>query len=101
MSSKSAGPPVGVRHVAPPAAVPDAGRPIERSIAVDGGVLACPRKGTVQFSTCDHCPFFCKSEAEPASVICSYPIPACETFAWRSRRDDGVRIALRHRLERT
>ena len=82
------------------AAVPGAGRLVERFLSVEDGTLACPRNGTLDAVTCQ-CPFFCGSEDGPALVVCSYPIPAYETLAWRTRRDEGVRIALRHRLERT
>lgn len=101
MSGRTAHPRVGVRQAARPATAPDPGRPIERTIAVNAGTLVCPRRGTVQAFTCDTCAFFCRSEAEPDSVICSHPIPARETFAARSRRNEAVRIALSYRLERT
>ena len=76
-------------------------RTLERSLAMDEGVLVCPRAGSVSLATCDGCPFFCRTETESSSVICSYPIPARETFATRSRHSEAVRIALRHQLERT
>ena len=78
-------------------------RTLERSLALDGGVVVCSRAGSVVLATCDGCSFFCRTEAEPSSVICSYPIPARETFAFatRSRHSEAVRIALRHQLERT
>jgi hypothetical protein len=34
-------------------------------------------------------------------VICSYPIPARDTFARLARRRQDVRIALAHHLQRT
>lgn len=90
----------GSRALPRVAAVPGAGRLIERYLSVEDGTLACPRNGMLDAVTCD-CPFFCGSEPGAAGVVCSYPIPAYETFAWRSRRDESVSIALRHRLERT
>ena len=76
-------------------------RTLERNLALDGGKLVCPRAGSVVLATCDGCSCFCRTETEPSSVICSYPIPARETFATRSRHSEAVRIALRARLERT
>lgn len=76
-------------------------RTLERSLALEQGVVICPRAGCVVLATCDGCPFFCRTEAEPSSVICSYPLPARETFATRSRHSEAVRIALRAQLERT
>ena len=76
-------------------------RTLERSLALDEGVVVCPRAGSVSLATCDGCPFFCRTETESSSVICSYPIPARETFATRSTHSEAVRIALRARLERT
>lgn len=76
-------------------------RVLERALAVDGEMLVCPRRGSVRVTACDGCPLFCRTETQPASVICSYPIPARETLARRSRYDEGMRIALRHWLERT
>ena len=76
-------------------------RTLERSLALDEGVLICPRAGSVPWVTCDGCPFFCRTKAGPSSVICSYPIPARETFATRSRHSEAARIALRAQLERT
>lgn len=75
-------------------------RTLERSLALDQGVLVCPRAGPVLLRTCDGCPFLCRMEATPSSIICSYPIPARETFATRKRHSEAVRIALRHQLER-
>lgn len=76
-------------------------RTFERSLALEQGVLICPRAGSVVLATCDGCPFFCRTETESSSVICSYPIPGRETFATRSRHSETLRIALRHQLERT
>ena len=76
-------------------------RTLESSLALEHGVLVCPRRGSVLVATCDGCPFFCRTETESSSVICSYPIPARETFATRSRHSEAVRIALRHQLQRT
>lgn len=76
-------------------------RTLERSLAWDEGVVVCPRAGSVVLASCDLCSFFCRTETEPSWVICSYPIPARETFATRSRHSEGVRIALRAQLERT
>lgn len=76
-------------------------RTLERSLASDGGKLVCPREGSAVLATCDDCSFFCRTETESSSVICSYPIPAHETFATRSRHSQAVRIALRAQLERT
>ena len=76
-------------------------RTLERSLALDEGVVVCPRAGSVVLATCDGCSFFCRTETESSSVICSYPIPARETFATRSRHSEAVRIALRHQLQRT
>lgn len=84
-----------------PTVMTAAERTFERSLALEQGVLVCPRGGSVLLATCDGCPFFCRKETEPSSVICSYPIPARETFATRSRHSEAVRIALRHHLERT
>jgi len=76
-------------------------RALERSLAVEHGRLVCPRRGSVLLATCDDCHFLCGAETEPPSVICSYPIPARETFGTRSRHSEAVRIALRHQLQRT
>jgi hypothetical protein len=85
----------------PGGAVADGGRLLQRYLGVNGGTLACPRRGSIDAITCDDCPFLCGREAELATVICSYPLPALETFARRSRRNHAVRIALGHCLERT
>jgi len=85
----------------PQVGVQTTGRALERSIALVEGTLVCPRRGHVEIADCVTCGFLCRTELAPASVICSYPIPARETFAVRSRHDPGVRIALRHHLERT
>ena len=76
-------------------------RMLESSLALEQGVLVCPRRGSVPVATCDRCPFFCRTEISSSSVICSYPIPARETFATRSRHSEAVRIALQHQLQRT
>ena len=76
-------------------------RTLERCLALEGGMLVCPRAGSAVLATCDGCSFFCRTETESSSVICSYPIPARETFATRSRHSEAVRIALRAQLERT
>ena len=76
-------------------------RTLERCLALDEGVVVCPRAGSVVLASCDACSFFCGAETESSSVICSYPIPARETFATRSRHSQAVRIALRAQLERT
>ena len=85
----------------PGGTVADSGRLIQRYLGVDGGTLACPRIGSIDAITCDDCLFLCGLEAELATVICSYPLLARETFARRSRRNHGLRIALGHSLERT
>jgi len=85
----------------PSAAQPEGGRLFQRHLAVNGGALACPRKGTTDPIRCDGCRFLCRRQADRATVICSYPFPARETLTWRSRRYEGLRIALGHSLERT
>jgi hypothetical protein len=77
------------------------GRPLERSLAVSNGELRCPRSGRLPVAACDGCPFFCRHDQVTPSVICSYPLPARDTFVRRSRRREDVRIALAHHLERT
>ena len=76
-------------------------RPLVRALALEGGRLHCPRRGVIDAAACATCPFACRDEAFPHSVACSWPIPAAETFLARGRHSEGVRIALRHRLERT
>lgn len=76
-------------------------RALERALRVESGALACPRRGNIPVADCSACSFLCRTETEPASVICSYPIPAAETFPRRSHTEEGVALALRHRLERT
>jgi hypothetical protein len=85
----------------PSVAPPEGGRLFQRYLAVDGGRLACPREGTINRITCDACRFVCRREADRATVICTYPFPARETLTLRSRRNQGLRIALGHSLERT
>jgi hypothetical protein len=77
------------------------GRPVERNIGIPDGVLRCPRRGLVSASICNGCTFLCRHEGRATSVICSYPLPARDTYARRSRRREDVRIALGHHLERT
>jgi hypothetical protein len=77
------------------------GRPLERSLAVSGGVLRCPRRGGISATDCVNCPFFCRHDDVTRSVICSYPLLARDTFARRTRWRENVRIALAHHLERT
>lgn len=74
---------------------------LQRYLAVEGGSLACPRAGTINPIACGDCRFLCGRGADHATVICTYPFPARETLTWRSRRNQGLRIALRHSLERT
>lgn len=85
----------------PSAVPPDGGRLFQRYLAVGDGTLACPRRGTINPITCDGCRFLCRREADRATVICTFPFPARETLTWRSRRNQGLRIALGHSLERT
>jgi hypothetical protein len=77
------------------------GRPLERSLAVINGELRCPRNGRKSIAACDACPYFCRNSRVTASLICSYPFPARDTFARRARRREDVRIALGHHLGRT
>lgn len=76
-------------------------RALERSLALEHGLIVCPRRGSVGVAACDDCPYFCRTETESSSVICSYPIPARETSATRSRGSAAMRIALRHQSQRT
>lgn len=78
-----------------------AARPLERSLALRDGLVRCPRRGRIAAAECDGCLYFCRREADTATVICSYPFLARDTLARRSRRRHDVRIALRHHLERS
>jgi hypothetical protein len=76
-------------------------RPLERSLATIYGELRCPRAGRRAVTACEGCAFFCRTDRLTASVICSYPLPATDTYARRARHREEVRIALSHHLERT
>ena len=77
------------------------GRPLERSLAVTNGKVRCPRNARLSVTACDGCPFFCRTDGLTSSLICSYPIPARDTFARRARQRPDVALALTHHLERT
>jgi hypothetical protein len=75
-------------------------RPVERWLGVYEGQVRCPRTQT-QEPDCRGCQFLARIDTPTSSVVCTYPIPARETFARRATHDQAARIALGHRLERT
>jgi hypothetical protein len=76
-------------------------RPLVRVLETSEGRLRCPQRGRIDAAACEACPYLCRDGSVPDSLVCSYPIPASDTFARRRLDRDDVRIALGHRLERT
>jgi len=76
-------------------------RPLVRILETSEGRLRCPRRGRMDAAACEACPYLCRDGSVPESLVCSYPIPAVDTFARRCLDREDVRIALGHRLERT
>jgi hypothetical protein len=87
----------GRRRGTPP--MPDvdrSGRPLVRILEAADGTLICPRRGRIRVEACEACPYLCTDEQVAGSLVCSYPIPAAETYLARRRRRQDVRIALQH-----
>jgi hypothetical protein len=56
--------------------------PLDRSLLVNEGRVACPRRGLVDVERCLECDYLLGVEGEwDARIVCSYPYPVADELA--------------------